>query len=200
MALSQLMRNEVRPSSDESWWPGAAPSHLSCRACRCYLLGAMHDGTRHGTTLRIGQREEAYVLFLKALIEGCGGKAWTYREGKERNLFIVEFSASFLGVVHIRSLEDRMHYARGYFDAEGGVPSTSEGRYLYFAQKDRQDLARLRTILLGLGLCCGRLHNPSRAEDPDYWRFYLSRQSIAKSSRLIGSWHPRKEWALRNML
>ena len=160
----------------------------------------MHDGTTHGTTLRIGQREEAYVLFLRDLIRSCGGKAWTYREGKERNLFIVEFSSSFLGTVRLRSSQDRIHYARGYFDAEGGLPHTSNSPYLYFAQKDRDDLAGLRTILLGLGLRCGRLHNPSRAEDPNYWRFYLSRESIAKFSHLIGTWHPRKESALRRML
>jgi hypothetical protein len=97
--------------------------------------------------------------------------------------------------------EDRVDYVRGYFDAEGGVPSRSQAEpYLCFAQKDRDDLLHLRRILVSLTIRCGRMHNPSARADPDYWRFYVSRQSHRAFYDLIGSWHPRKGRALANIV
>ena len=64
---------------------------FAIRECRSYLLGAMHDGTLHGSTVRISQKEETYVQMVKTLIIRSGGHAWVYREGAERALFIVEF-------------------------------------------------------------------------------------------------------------
>jgi len=176
---------------------GLAPSLC---ACKSYLLGAMHDGTTRPRTLRISQREEAYVLFLKDLITGSGGRAWTYREGKERQLYVVEFSASFLGSPAVRNRTQMIYYVRGYFDAEGGIPSRPGNPYIYFAQKNREDLLELRKMLGRLGVHCGRLHNPSRRVDSDYWRFYVSRRSHRRFARLIGSWHPRKAPLLQRMV
>lgn len=176
---------------------GLAPSLC---ACKSYLLGAMHDGTKRPRTLRISQREEAYVLFLKDLIVGSGGRAWTYREGKERQLYVVEFSASFPGSPEVRNRNQMIHYVRGYFDAEGGIPSRPGNPYLYFAQKNQEDLLELRKMLGRLGVHCGRLHNPSRRVDSDYWRFYVSRRSYRRFARVIGSWHPRKAPLLQRMV
>ena len=129
-----------------------------------------------------------------------GGNAWTYREGRSRDLYVVEFSHSFMIGHHLRTRADRIEYARGYFDAEGGVPMhPSSEPYLHFAQKNREDLTELHGILTRLGLACGRIHSPSHGADPDYWRFYLSRNSIGRFAELIGSWHPRKAPRLRRM-
>jgi len=104
---------------------------------RSYLIGALHDGTVRRRTIRICQREEAYVKFLRDMIFGMGGQAWTYREGKTRHLYVVEFSRSFLEEQRIESRQEKIDYARGYFDAEGGIPATPlADPYLYFAQKD----------------------------------------------------------------
>ena len=169
--------------------------------CRSYLLGAMHDGTVHKRTLRISQREESYVILLRRLIIANGGRAWTYREGRNRQLYVVEFSRSFLGDHRPRTQEEMVDYVRGYFDAEGGVPkSSSVEPYVYFAQKDRGDLEEVRGILLRLGIACGRIHNPSRRADPEYWRFFVSRKSHREFARIVGSWHPRKAEALRMMI
>lgn len=169
--------------------------------CRSYLLGAMHDGTVRLRTVRIAQKEEAYVLLLQKLIKASGGRAWTYREGRTRQLYVVEFSRSFIGPHRICTQQDMIAYIRGYFDAEGGIPSDpSSAPYIYFAQKDRRDLEELRGYLLQLGISCGRLHNPSRRADPEYWRFYVSRQSHRRFAELIGSWHPRKAELLRMMI
>jgi hypothetical protein len=167
---------------------------------RSYLLGALHDGTARHRTFRISQKEEAYVSFLKRLIESLGGCAWTYREGKTRDLYVVEFSRSFMGPHQVRSRLDVIDYVRGYFDAEGGVSSDPRSPYVYFAQKDRKDLEELRGFLLSLAIEVGRIHNPSRRVDPDYWRFYLRRSSLRRFEALVGSWHPRKSKLLQTMI
>ena len=168
---------------------------------RPYLLGALHDGTVRRKTIRICQREEAYVKFLRDLILGMGARAWTYREGKTRELYVVEFTRGLLEDRRIGPRWEKIDYARGYFDAEGGIPANPlASPYLYFAQKDREDISELRSILLGLGIQCGDLHNPSRRQDPEYWRFYVRRASIASFARIVGSWHPRKEIILKSMV
>lgn len=69
-------------------------------------------------------------------------------------------------------------YARGYFDAEGGIPRDSKARfYVQLTQKNRDDLVDLRRRFERLGLNCGRLHVPSASVDPDYWRFYVATRS-----------------------
>lgn len=158
----------------------------------------MQDGTVHGTTLRISQKEEAYVKMVKTLIVRSGGRAWTYREGRKRTLFVVEFSRSFLGAHQLVYRDDLIHYARGFFDAEGGIPHHAVGpRYIYFAQKGRKELFTLKRILERLGIRCGTIHRPSARADPNYWRFYVSRSSHQRFVTIVGSWHPRKAPLLR---
>jgi len=160
---------------------------------KSYLLGAMHDGTVRQRTLRISQREEEYVVFLRSLILAKGKRAWTYREGRTRNLFVVEFSRTLLDGHRLRTRKEIIHYVRGYFDAEGAVASpAASAPYLYFGQKNRLDLEELRSLLCGLKVMCGKIHNLSCQVDPDYWRFFVSRGSIERFAKLVGSWHPRK--------
>lgn len=139
-------------------------------------------------------------MFLKRLVESLGGRAWTYREGRTRDLYVVEFSRSFLGADRVRSRKDAIDYVRGYFDAEGGISSNPQSPYLYFAQKDREDLEELGRFLDGLGIERGKMHNPSRRADPDYWRFYLKRKSLGRFAKVVGSWHPRKSKLLRKTI
>ena len=137
---------------------------------------------------------------VKRLIEGAGGRAWTYREGKERALFVVEFASSFVKAHHVVTRSDSVSYARGFFDAEGGVPADPQDPpYIYFAQKNRKDLEELWGLLRLLGISCGRIHQPSVRADPDYWRFYVSHSSHIRFARLVGSWHPRKMRILEQM-
>src|SRR3989454_12726969 len=160
---------------------------------KSYLLGAMHDGTVRQRTLRISQREEEYVVFLRSLILAKGKRAWTYREGRTRNLFVVGFSRTLLDGHRLRTRKDIIHYVRGYFDAEGAVASpAASAPYLYFGHKNRLDLEELRSLLCGLRVMCGKSHNPSCRVDPDYWRFFVSRPSLERFAKLVESWHPRK--------
>jgi len=165
---------------------------------KAYLLGALHDATERRLTFRISQKSERYVKLIAQGIHFLKGKAWTYREGKDRKVFIVEFSKTFLEKARIRSKREKIDYIRGYFDTEGGIAKQPSVRYyLYFAQKDREDLEQVRGYLTELGIVCGRIHNPSKHVDPNYWRFYISALSYKKFAKEIGSWHPEKASYLR---
>jgi hypothetical protein len=163
-----------------------------------YLQGALRDGTRstlHGTH-RIGQAERQWLELLSEILRILGYRSWIYREGRSRT-FWIETSAPFLSMNFdasrlIGALEG-IHYVRGYFDAEGGLPKRQDVRlYCQFVQKDRRSLANVRHILESWDLRCGRIHNPSRLVDPDYWRFYVRSGSHRRFVSIVGSWHPRK--------
>lgn len=165
---------------------------------RAYILGVLHDGTVRRLTYRIVSKNQEYIEFLAKGIQGLGQKAWIYREGKNRQLYVVEFSKNFLKNFTIKTKQDKIAYIRGYFDAEGGVPQKTNARYyLYFAQKNLKDLQQVRQYLLELGIQCGRLHNPSKNVAPDYWRFFISCKSYELFGQLINSWHPVKSLFIR---
>ena len=165
---------------------------------KAYLLGALHDGTVRRFTYRIVQKEQEYIEFLVREITNLGQKAWMYKEGKTRNLYVAEFSRSFLKDFVIETTQDKIDYIRGYFDAEGGVSRDPKVRYyLYFAQKNLKDLEQVKEYLEELKIKCGSTHNPSKKADPNYWRFFISIQSYDQFAKLIGSWHPVKSHFLR---
>ena len=123
----------------------------------------MHDGTVHGFTVRISQKEESYVRMVRVLIIRSGGHACVYREGAAPALFVVEFSRSFLGPFRPSTIGEFAGYARGFFDAEGGVPrDPAKGAYVYFAQEDRAGLASFGTSCCGLTSRAGRCTVPVR--------------------------------------
>ena len=163
---------------------------------RAYLLGALHDATssRAHRTVRFGQSDVRWLYVIRALLAGLDQRAWLYREGRNRRFWILETSRRWLDDASAPTTQSEMRaYARGYFDAEGGVPrDLGARRYIQFVQKDREDLAELRAMLERLGIRCGMLHNPSSRVDPDMWRFYVAASSQREFARMIGSWHPRK--------
>lgn len=165
---------------------------------RAYLFGVLHDATERNTTYRIASKSKAYCEFLKRGIKQLGFKAWTYKEGKQRNLWIVEFSKSLLRDITISSKRDKIDYIRGYFDTEGGIAKSPRIRYyLYLAQKNKADLLQVKEYLEELGISCGVIHNPSKKVDPDYWRFFVKAKSYSDFASLIGSDHPEKSGYLR---
>jgi hypothetical protein len=165
---------------------------------KAYLLGALGDATRRRYTYRLAQKHRAYVEMIAHMVRCLGGHAWVYREGRARQLYVVEFSQSLLADAKIETLQDKADYVQGYFDAEGSIPRNPNARfYIYMAQKDHSSLERVRSFLEELGIRCGRIHNPSKEADPNYWRFYVLRQSHAEFARRIGSRHPVKSRLLR---
>src|SRR5438270_6154157 len=97
------------------------------------------------------------------------------------------------GVSTFSSEEERLAYARGYFDAEGGIPRNLTARfYVQFVQKNLADIGGLRAMLVESGIGCGKLHNPSRFGDLDLWRFYVVAGAHRRFAHMVSSWHPRK--------
>ena len=165
---------------------------------KSYLLGALHDATVRKATYRIGAKDLSYAEFLKEGIITLGHKAWLYKEGKDRNYYIVEFAKSLLDKVSVNSLEEKTDYIRGYFDTDGGVARSERVRYyLYFAQKNKKDLERVQNYLLQLEINCGVIHNPSIRKDAEYFRFFIKADSYNKFAEMISSWHPVKSKFLR---
>jgi hypothetical protein len=164
----------------------------------CYLFGVLHDATERQTTYRVASKCKAFCEFLSKGIRKIGFGAWVYKEGKDRNLWIVEFSKNLLKEVKIKSKQNKIDYIRGYFDTEGGIAKNPNVRYyIYFAQKDKKDLLQVKKFLEELKISCGKLHNPSRKVDPDYWRFFVRAKSYEDFARLINSSHPEKRKYLR---
>ncbi len=165
---------------------------------KAYLLGALHDGTTRKKTYRISQKYQAYIEFLTKGIHNLGYNAWMYKEGKTRNIWIVEFSKFVLKDTKISTEKEKIEYIRGYFDAEGGIAHDKSVRYyLSFSQKNKDDLEKVRHYLEEIGITCGIIHNPSKYKDPYYWRFFIRAQSYRKFAEIIGSYHPVKRHLLR---
>ena len=163
-----------------------------------YLIGALHDASTRKHTYRICQKSKQYVEFIAQGIKTLGSNAWTYREGKDRNLYVVEFSRSLIDEVTINSRQDEIEYLRGYFDTDGGIAKQSLVRfYIYFAQKNLLDVQEAKEMLEKLGIACGKIHNPSQRVAPNYWRFYVRTKSHSDFARIIGSWHHEKQSFLR---
>ena len=165
---------------------------------RAYLLGLLHDATERKYTFRIGQKSKQFVESICKGIQKLDFNAWTYKEGKKRNLYIVEFSKKLLKDFQVKTKKDKIDYIRGYFDSEGGIAHHPQVRfYLYFSQKDKKDLQRVKEYLQELKISCGKTHNPSKMIDSSYWRFYISSKSYQDFAQIIGSFHPIKNYLLR---
>lgn len=168
------------------------------KVTKAYILGALHDSTERKYTYRISQKSKDYVEIISKGIKSLGFKSWTYREGKDRNVYVVEFSKKVVSDYFISTYKDKTDYIRGYFDAEGCIPRNLNSRYyIYFAQKNKIDLLELRSYLIDVGIQCGKVHNPSKKIDPDYYRFYVLAKSHKRFSNLVGSLHPEKSKYLR---
>jgi len=169
------------------------------RVTEAYLQGALHDGTynKRRKTHRFSQANIGWIQKLQALLEELGHKSWIYKEGKDRDVYIVETSAKFLDISfdprELSSEDEKIAFIRGFFDAEGGVPKNISSRfYIQMAQKNKPKLAWIKSALEDMEISCGVIHVPSKRVDPDYFRFFVSAKSYREFIERIGSWHPRK--------
>lgn len=163
-----------------------------------YLQGALHDASLNKRKrYRFTQKGDAWLLVLKDLFRTIGHKAWLYKEGKDREVYALETTATFLDFTcdtdDFLTEDEKIGYIRGFFDAEGGIPKKLGDRfYIQLVQKDRTKIEKLKLVLLQLGIDTGVVHNPSHRVDPNYWRVFVSTRSHRKFAETIGSWHPRK--------
>jgi len=165
-----------------------------------YLQGCLGDATynRLHKTHRISQNNLEWLEKIKKLLYGLGSKAWIYKEGKTRNVYVLETTSKLLSMRfdpdQLASQDERKAYVRGYFDAEGGTSRSDKVRfYLQFAEKNKNRVEKVRGLLESLGINCGAIHIPSVTKDPQYWRFYVKADCYDRFISVIGSWHPRKQ-------
>ena len=176
---------------------------LSKKVIRAYLLGCLHDGTfSSNKRFRISQKRREWLEILKILFKKAGYNAWIYKEGKKRKVYVLETLANFLDFEvspqKFKTLEEQIAYIRGFFDAEGGIPRRMKDRfYIQLTQKNRRKLKEIKEILEKIEIHTGKIHNPSKKVDPDYWRMYVSARSHMRFIKIVGSWHPRKIIILR---
>jgi len=164
-----------------------------------YLQGALGDATYNKLhkSWRYTQSDRRWLLKLKALLKQIGYNSWIYKEGRCRQVHALETTAKFLssGIKQsdLLTQTEKIAFVRGFFDAEGGVPRNLQDRfYVQFSQKRLGELSKVHRILENIGIRCGKIHNPSRKVDPNYWRFFVRAQSYQCYIKMIGSWHPRK--------
>jgi intein-encoded DNA endonuclease-like protein len=163
-----------------------------------YLQGALHDASLNKRKrYRFTQKGTAWLLVLKELFEFLGHKSWMYKEGINREVYTLETLAEFLDFSFdlntLNSVGEQLAYVRGFFDAEGGIPSKKDNRfYIQLVQKDKVKLEKIKDILKISGISAGVIHNPSKRIDPNYWRMFVSTHTHKRFAQMVGSWHPRK--------
>ena len=167
---------------------------------KAYLFGAMHDGMirYRDQRYRIAQKDRSWLEAIQTILHNIGYRSWIYKEGKTRNVYVLESVAPIFregfNPYEVTNTEERIAYIRGFFDAEGGTPrNPRDKRYIQLVQKDYKKIALLASWLNELSIMTGKIHNPSKNVDPDYWRVFIRMPSINNFVCRIGSWHPRKD-------
>ncbi len=87
---------------------------------------------------------------------------------------------------------EKAAYVKGFFDAEGGIPHKAGRFYIQLVQKDLRKMEILKILLADLEIESGKIHNPSKRVDPDYWRIFISSRGYKKFAEIINSYHPLK--------
>ena len=165
---------------------------FSQKAIKAYLLGALHDGTfSSNKRYRFSQKGTEWLEFMQRLFKKLGYNSWIYREGSDRDVYVLETLASFLDLFFnpkkLLNRNEKIGYIRGFFDAEGGIPHNKEARfYIQLVQKNKQKLIDIKKILSELNINTGKIHNPSVRVDPDLWRIYVLSNSKDKFVKIMG--------------
>lgn len=201
------MSNKVASADNQQGSPlmfnWSDPSETTRRApysekeIRAYLLGALHDATfSSNKRFRYSQKGTEWLKLLKSLLKKIGYNSWIYKEGKEREVYVLETLAKFLDFkfnpLKLKTRAEKIHYIRGFFDAEGGIPKNNKRFYIQLVQSDKQKLQKIKKILEELKIKTGKIHNPSIRVDPEYWRMYVLAKSRKRFAKIISSCHPRK--------
>ena len=157
----------------------------------------MHDASLNkGRRVRFVQKYPGWLHVLQTLLERIQAHSWIYKEGKDRNLYVLETTSRELSfdfnLLKLKSKSEKSSYLRGFFDAEGGVPRNGKRFYIQLVQKDQPKIKFLKSMLDSLGIKSGKVHNPSKKIDPNYWRIFISSQSYKQFVCIIGSYHPVK--------
>lgn len=200
---SRLLKNKKFRQIDPSETTRQAP--FSEREIKAYFQGALHDATfSSNKRFRFSQKGKGWLKLLKSLLKKIGYNSWIYKEGKTRSVYVLETLASFLDFkinpLKFETIEEKVCYIKGFFDAEGGIPKNNKIFYIQLVQSNKRKLRQIKKILEKLEIKTGEIHNPSKRVDPFYWRMYVLSESHKKFVETIGSLHPIKIGILRKRM
>jgi len=133
--------------SDPSETTRRAPK--SEKEIKAYLLGALHDASfSSNRRFRYSQKGTEWLKKLKALFKKIGYNAWIYKEGKNRDVYVLETLAKFLDFkfnpLKLVSKAEKICYIKGFFDAEGGLPKNNQRFYIQLVQADKPKLKKIK--------------------------------------------------------
>lgn len=169
-----------------------------------YLNGAIHDATLNkGKRIRFSQRNKQWLEILQKFLKQIGYNSWIYKEGKDRNVYVLETLCKELNFSFDPSnltVKEKVAYIKGFFDAEGGIPHKLERFYIQLVQKDFKKIQTIKDLLNELGIGSGKIHNPSKEVDPDYWRIFIPSKDYKKFAEIINSFHPLKAKIFRERM
>ena len=170
-----------------------------------YLNGALHDASLNkGKRIRFVQKDIRWLQVLQLLLKRINYNSWIYKEGKNRNLYVLETLCPELDFkfnpLSLINQQEQSAYVKGFFDAEGGVPRTMDRFYIQLVQKNFQKVSALKKLLASLGIMSGKIHNPSKRVDPDYWRIFILAKSQKAFAQTISSLHPIKAEIFRQRM
>jgi len=170
-----------------------------------YLHGAMHDASLNkGKRIRFVQKYPDWLKTLQKLLADIGSRSWIYKEGQNRDLYVLETICHELDFSFdpsdLSEVDEKMAYLRGFFDAEGGIPRNGKRFYIQLTQKDYEKMRKIKDLLNSLDIRSGKLHNPSKRIDPNYWRIFISSDSHYRFASIIGSYHPIKNGIMRKRM
>ena len=172
-----------------------------------YLHGAMHDASLNKKKrIRFCQKYPEWLKTIQKMLSKIGFNSWLYKEGKQRNVYVLETTCSKLSFyfdpLKIKNKDQMKAYIKGFFDAEGGIPRNKGKFYIQLVQKNKKKVEAIKQMLLTLGIATGQIHNPSKSVDPNYWRIFVSTKSHKRFASKIGSFHPIKSkiFKIRKMI
>lgn len=218
------MRDNVIGAENQQGSPlsilnGYDPSETTRRAptsrkeFQAYMQGALHDASLNkGRRYRFTQSDVRWLQVLQKALEMLGYASWIYREGKTRHVYTLEsthlkHSPIFLIFLSVRmSRLKLLNVLRIFADSLMPKAASRETRTqssifsIQLVQKDKEKVETIVALLNQLGICTGKVHNPSVRVDPDYWRVFVNTSSHAAFARTIGSWHPRKQALFRDRM
>src|SRR3989344_5930438 len=162
-----------------------------------YLNGALGDASLNkGKRIRFSQKNKQWLVNLQSLLKQINCKSWIYKEGKHRNVYVLETLCKYLDFAfnpsQLKNAVEKSFYIKGFFDAEGGIPHTKDAFYIQLVQKNLDKIEKIKLLLSDLGIESGKIHNPSKKVDPDYWRIFISTKHHKKFAEIVNSYHPVK--------
>jgi intein-encoded DNA endonuclease-like protein len=179
---------------------------FSRREIVAYLQGALHDATfSSNSRFRFSQKGREWLEVLQGMFTSLGHRSWIYREGKTRDVYVLETLADFLDFkfdpLNLKTKKQQCAYIQGFFDAEGGIPhSVKDKFYIQLVQNDQEKLSKIKQLLESMGISVGIIHNPSRKLHPEYWRMFILLSGHKKFVKIVGTQHPRKINFLRERM